>query len=166
MLKQVGEYDVKEKLGEGTFGLVRKVVQRETKKEFAMKMLDKEKMMKEDLAKGLKNEVKLMKLIKHPNVVNLHEVLSSKSKFFLVLELIDGGDLFDYLLKKDYLGEDEARNIFQQIICGIEFCHIRGVSHRDLKPENILITESGLVKISDFGLSSFVEPSSNLDLTL
>lgn len=77
-----------------------------------MKMLDKEKMRSEDLAKGLKNEVKLMKIIKHPNVVNLHEVLSSKSKFFLVLELIDGGDLFDHLMKKEFLDEDEARNIF------------------------------------------------------
>lgn len=113
MLKQVGDYDVKEKLGEGTFGLVRKVVHRETKEQFAMKMLDKEKMRAENLAKGLKNEVKLMKLIKHPNVVNLREVLSSRSKFFLVLELVDGGDLFDHLMKKEYLQEDEARNIFQ-----------------------------------------------------
>jgi pentatricopeptide repeat domain-containing protein 1 len=78
-----------------------------------MKMLDKERIRAENLAKGLKNEVKLMKLIQHPNVVNLHEVLSSKSKFFLVLELIDGGDLYDYIDKKDFLNEDEARVIFQ-----------------------------------------------------
>jgi serine/threonine protein kinase len=112
MLKQVGEYEVKETLGEGAFGVVRKVMHTPSKTEFAMKMLDKEKLRAEDLGKALKNEVKLMKLIQHPNVVHLHEVLSSKSKLFMVLELIRGGDLFDHLVKKDILNEDESRNIF------------------------------------------------------
>jgi 5'-AMP-activated protein kinase catalytic alpha subunit len=98
-----------------------------------------------------------MKMIDHPNVVKLHEVLSSRSKFFIVMEIVPDGDLFSYLEKKDFLPENEARNIFQQIICGLEFCHIRNINHRDLKIENILLDKKGDVKICDFGLSMFSE---------
>jgi 5'-AMP-activated protein kinase catalytic alpha subunit len=78
-----------------------------------MKILDKEKINKEDLALEIRKEVSLMKMIKHPNIVELVEVLSSRSKLFLIIELVDGGDLFDYLDKRDFLSENEARLIFQ-----------------------------------------------------
>lgn len=91
------------------------------------------------MSDAIRKEVMLMKMLKHPNVVSLKEVLSSRSKLFLVLELVDGGDLFDLLDRSDYVQEDLCRSIFQQLICGVEFCHIRGILHRDLKPENILI---------------------------
>ncbi len=94
-------------------------------------------------------------MIKHPNIVKLKEVLASKSKIYLVLELIKGGDLFEVIKEsKDGLEESIARKYFQQIIRGVEYCHRRGISHRDLKPENILMNEEGVIKISDFGLSA------------
>jgi len=105
-----------------------------------------------------------MKMIQHPNIVKLKEVLASNSKIYLVLELIKGGDLFDFIkgiyktdnyAENNGLNEDLSRKYFQQIIRGVEYCHARGISHRDLKPENILINEEGIVKISDFGLSVF-----------
>lgn len=100
-----------------------------------------------------------MEQLQHPNVVRLHSVMSSRAKMFLLMELIDGGDLLEHVVEREKhrLDEDEARKIFQQIICGLEFCHIRGVSHRDLKAENILVMANGQVKISDFGLSVFCD---------
>ena len=103
-----------------------------------------------------------MQMIKHPNIVELLEVLSSYHKVHLIMELIEGGDLFDHLEKKDYLEENEARLIFQQIICGLEYCHMQEVCHRDLKPENILISKDGVVKISDFGMSDFTKTDGQL----
>jgi 5'-AMP-activated protein kinase catalytic alpha subunit len=78
-----------------------------------MKILDKDKINKEDLALEIRKEVSLMKMVKHPNIVELVEVLSSRSKLYLIIELVDGGDLFDYLDKRDILSENEARQIFQ-----------------------------------------------------
>jgi 5'-AMP-activated protein kinase catalytic alpha subunit len=96
-----------------------------------------------------------MKMIKHPNIAKLKEVLASNSKIYLVIELIRGGDLFDKIKEQEGgLEEETARKYFKQIVQGVEYCHIRGISHRDLKPENILMNEEGLIKISDFGLSA------------
>ena len=104
-------------------------------------------------------------MIDHPNVVKLVEVLASHSKIYIVLELIDGGDLFDKIKEKSGgLSEQECQSYFRQLLDGLEYCHDKGVSHRDLKPENILINSSNTLKISgnhihdicaiDFGLSA------------
>lgn len=94
-----------------------------------------------------------MKHINHPNVVKLHEVLSSHSKIYLVLELVTGGELLNKVKEKGTLSEEEARFYFQQIISAVSFCEKQHVAHRDLKLENVLLDEDGKVKISDFGLS-------------
>ncbi|CAN0889429.1 CBL-interacting serine/threonine-protein kinase 9 [Linum grandiflorum] len=96
-----------------------------------------------------------MKLIKHPNVVNIYEVMASRSKIYIVLEFVDGGELFDKIANHGRLREDEARKYLQQIINAVDFCHSRGVYHRDLKPENLLLDSYGVLKVSDFGLSAF-----------
>ncbi|XP_020585437.1 CBL-interacting protein kinase 32-like isoform X2 [Phalaenopsis equestris] len=102
----------------------------------------------------IKREIATMKLIKHPNVVRLHEVMGSKSKIFIVLEYATGGELFDKIVNHGRMKEDEARRYFQQLINAVDFCHSRGVYHRDLKPENLLLDACGNLKVSDFGLSA------------
>ncbi|KAJ0238977.1 CBL-interacting serine/threonine-protein kinase 3 [Hirschfeldia incana] len=94
-----------------------------------------------------------MKLIKHPNVVQLYEVMASKTKIFIILEYVTGGELFDKIIKDGRMKEDRARSYFQQLVHAVDYCHSRGVYHRDLKPENLLLDAYGNLKISDFGLS-------------
>jgi serine/threonine protein kinase len=113
MLKKIGDYNVYETIGQGGFGIVKKIKHSISSKEFAVKILDKKILRQNELGESLKKEIVFMKMIDHPNVVKLHEVLSSRSKFFMVMELIPDGDLFSHLEKKDFLPEDESRNIFQ-----------------------------------------------------
>lgn len=132
---------------------VREAVNVKTKETVAMKSLDKEKIKKESLIDNLKQEISILMMIDHPNVVQLHEVLASKTKIYLVLEYVKGGELWDYIRKKSKLQEEEARFFFRQIIRTLNYCKTKNVAHRDIKPENILI--DGLkIKISDFGLSA------------
>eukprot|EP00741_Cyanophora_paradoxa_P008700 tig00001371_g8422.t1 len=95
-----------------------------------------------------------MKLVRHKHVVGLREVLASRTKIFIVLELVTGGELFDKIVAQGRLDEQTARSYFQQLVSGVEYCHKQGVCHRDLKPENLLLDTDGLLKISDFGLSA------------
>ncbi|KAE8689851.1 hypothetical protein F3Y22_tig00110931pilonHSYRG00187 [Hibiscus syriacus] len=97
-----------------------------------------------------------MRIIKHPKVVQLYQVMASKSKIYFVMGYVRGGELFNKVAKGK-LKEDVARRYFQQLVAATDFCHSRGVYHRDLKPENLLLDENGNLKVSDFGLSSLTE---------
>lgn len=151
---RVGKYDVGRTIGEGTFAKVKFARNSETGEPVAIKILDKEKVLKHKMAEQIKREIATMKLIKHPNVVRLHEVMGSKTKIFIVLEFVTGGELFDKIVNHGRMQEDEARRYFQQLINAVDFCHSRGVYHRDLKPENLLLDAYGNLKVSDFGLSA------------
>lgn len=102
----------------------------------------------------IKREIGTLKLLKHPNIVRLHEVLASKTKIYMVLEYVTGGELFDRIASKGKLTEGQGRKLFQQLIDGVSYCHNKGVFHRDLKLENVLVDAKGNIKISDFGLSA------------
>ena len=106
-----------------------------------------------------------MKALKHKNIVNLRQVLTSSSKLYIVMDLVTGGELFTKILNEGKLEENVARSYFQQLVDGIEYCHRRGVCHRDLKPENLLIDETtGELKITDFGLSAMKGASTTEEL--
>jgi len=105
----------------------------------------------------IKREVSVMRLVRHPNIVRLYEVMASKTKIYFVMEYVKGGELFNRVADKGKLKEEEARKYFQQLISAVDFCHSRGVYHRDLKPENLLLDDNGVVKVSDFGLSALPE---------
>ncbi|KAF5196351.1 Cbl-interacting protein kinase [Thalictrum thalictroides] len=152
--RRVGKYEVGRTIGEGTFAKVRFARNSETGEPVALKILDKEKVLKHKMAEQIRREIATMKLIKHPNVVRLYEVMGSKTKIFIVMEYVTGGELFDKIVNHGRMREDEARRYFQQLINAVDYCHSRGVYHRDLKPENLLLDVCGNLKVSDFGLSA------------
>lgn len=125
----------------------------ETHEKFAIKILDKARIKQENLIDNLRQEIHIMKHIRHPNIVKLFEVLSSHSKIYLVLELVTGGELFDKVKETGPMPESQARSYFQQIISAVSFCECQNIAHRDLKLENVLLDKDGNLKISDFGLS-------------
>lgn len=154
---RVGKYELGRVLGEGTFAKVKFARNIETGQSVAIKILDKEKIFKDNLVDQIKREISTMKLVKHPNIVQLYEIMASKSRIYFVLEYISGGELFNRITSKGRLREDEARKYFQQMINAVDFCHSRGVYHRDLKPENLLLDAHRNLKVSDFGLSALTQ---------
>ena len=151
-----GRYELGRLLGHGTFAKVYHARNVTTGKSVALKVVAKEKVIKGGMEEQIKREISVMKMVKHPNIVELHEVMASKTKIYFAMELVRGGELFAKVAK-GRLREDTARVYFKQLISAVDFCHSRGVYHRDLKPENLLLDEEGNLKITDFGLSAFAE---------
>lgn len=151
-----GRYELGRLLGHGTFAKVYHARNVQTGNSVAMKVIGKEKVMKVGMGEQIKREISVMRMVKHPNIVELHEVMASKSKIYFAMELVRGGELFAKVAK-GRLREDVARVYFKQLISAVDFCHSRGVYHRDLKPENLLLDEEGNLKVTDFGLSAFTD---------
>ena len=131
--KRVGNYELGETLGEGTFGKVRRALHLDSGKSFAIKCLDKQQIEQQNMGAQLKREIAVMKMIRSENIVQFHECLASKSNVYLVLELITGGELFELLVKERRFTEDRARFFFRQLVMGVQCCHKKGIAHRDLK---------------------------------
>lgn len=151
---KVGKYSLYEKLGVGGFGIVRKAINDEDGSIVAIKILDKTELQLHEMTEHVKKEVTLLTMLKHPNIVKGYEVLNSKTKLFLVMEYVDGGDMHTVLSTKIKFSEAEAQRYFRSLIKCLHYCHERGVYHRDLKLENLLLTSSGELKVCDFGLAS------------
>ncbi|KAB5568793.1 hypothetical protein DKX38_002586 [Salix brachista] len=147
-IRKVGKYEVGRTIGEGTFAKVKFAQNTETGESVAMKILDRSTIIKHKMVDQIKREISIMKLVRHPYVVRLHEAWS--------------GELFDKIVHHGRLSEAEARRYFQQLIDGVDYCHSKGVYHRDLKPENLLLDSQGNLKISDFGLSALPEQGVSL----
>ncbi|CAM0958225.1 unnamed protein product [Alopecurus aequalis] len=151
----LGAYELGQTLGEGNFGKVKHARRRATGEHFAVKILDRGRVLSRRGADDrVRREIAALTMLRHPNVVRLHEVAASKTKIYMVLEFVNGGELFDRIAVKKRLSEREGRRIFQQLIDGVSYCHGKGVYHRDLKPDNVLVDRKGNIKISDFGLSA------------
>ncbi|KMT04421.1 hypothetical protein BVRB_8g180970 [Beta vulgaris subsp. vulgaris] len=150
------KYELGRFLGQGTFAKVYYARHIVSGKSVAIKIVDKEKVLRVGMINQIKREISVMRLIKHPNIVQLYEVMASKTKIYFAIEYVKGGELFNKI-SKGRLNEEQSRKYFQQLIGAIDFCHSRGVYHRDLKPENLLLDENGNLKVSDFGLSALCE---------
>ncbi|KAL6661561.1 hypothetical protein ACP70R_000945 [Stipagrostis hirtigluma subsp. patula] len=156
-----GRYELGRVLGHGNFGRVHAARDLRTGRGVAVKVLAKEKVVRAGMMEQIKREIAVMKRVSHPNIVELHEVMATRSKIYLALELVRGGELFARIVRAGRVREDVARRYFRQLISAVDFCHARGVYHRDLKPENLLIDEVGDLKVVDFGLSALADHARN-----
>jgi len=152
-------YALKKELGTGSFGSVCNVTRKVDRLEMAMKKIDKmdKKSNYADLSK-LKNEVDIMRLMDHPNIIKLHDDFADEKKIYLVMELCTGGELFDRIIEAGNFSEAQAASVMKQFLSGLNYMHARSITHRDLKPENLLLkdkspVEKGHLKLIDFGLS-------------
>ena len=160
------DFIIKEKLGEGAFGSVRLGINKQTGEKVAIKILEKSKLNRNIDKIRLQREMEILKKLRHPNIVQLYSVIETERQIFLIMEYIKGQELFQYILLKKKLPEDEACFYFQQIISGIEYLQKLKISHRDIKSENILIEQnSKVIKIIDFGLSNIYGDKDNEILT-
>ncbi|KAK4422336.1 CBL-interacting serine/threonine-protein kinase [Sesamum alatum] len=157
----LGKYEMGRLLGKGAFAKVYYATHLATGESVAIKVIKKDEVIKDQrMMEQIKREIAVMRLVRHPNIVELKEVMATKSKIFFVMEYVRGGALFSKVAR-GRLKEEAARKYFQQLISAVDFCHSRGVFHRDIKPENLLLDENGDLKISDFGLSALYEHRSN-----
>ncbi|GIY27634.1 hypothetical protein CDAR_211661 [Caerostris darwini] len=162
--KIAGLYDLGDTLGRGHFAVVKLAKHVFTGEQVAVKVIDKTRL--DDVSRAhLFQEVRCMKLVQHPNVVRLYDVIDTQTKLYLILELGDGGDMYDYILKHENgVDEETAKKYFRQIVHAISYCHKLHVVHRDLKPENVVFFEKlGMVKLTDFGFSNKFCPGQKLE---
>jgi hypothetical protein len=159
-------YDFQMTLGQGQFGQVKLAVHKKTGQNAAIKIMGKKDIKSIEMYQ-IKKEIEVMKMSKHPNVVKLIDIFESADNFYLVLEYMGGGDLFDYLKARKFrLTEDRAREIILQLIQAVQFLHSFGVVHRDIKLENVMmsdVTDNAVPKLADFGLAKIVGPSEKAD---
>ncbi|PAA64015.1 hypothetical protein BOX15_Mlig019461g2 [Macrostomum lignano] len=153
---KIGHYNLLNTLGIGTFGKVKLGIHELTGHKVAVKIVNRAKIKTLDVASKLRREIENMQSFRHPHIIKLYQVISTPSDIFMVMEYVDGGELFDHIVKNQRLSEPEARRYFQQIISGVDYCHQHMIVHRDLKPENLLLDHNQNVKIADFGLSNIM----------
>ncbi|GAY46198.1 hypothetical protein CUMW_095140 [Citrus unshiu] len=156
----IGKYRLGRTIGVGTFAKVKLGVDTSNDQYVAIKIIDKRMVLETNLK--IQREITTMKLFHHLSIVRIHEVIGSKTKIYIVMEYVSGGQLSDKLSYVKILSEAEARKLFQQLIDAVDYCHNRGVYHRDLKPENLLLDGKGNLKVYDFGLSALQKPGGML----
>ncbi|XP_044480141.1 SNF1-related protein kinase catalytic subunit alpha KIN10-like [Mangifera indica] len=152
----LANYKLGKTLGIGSFGKVKIAEHALTGHKVAIKILNRRKIKNMEMEEKVRREIKILRLFMHPHIIRLYEVIETPNDIYVVMEYVKSGELFDYIVEKGRLQEDEARVFFQQIISGVEYCHRNMVVHRDLKPENLLLDSKCNVKIADFGLSNIM----------
>ncbi|XP_028719675.1 sperm motility kinase X-like [Peromyscus leucopus] len=145
----MNHYKIIKTLGTGNFAQVKLALHLHTEVQVALKTLEKDK----KNASLIANELEIMKILDHPNITKLFHVMETTEHIYMVLEYASGGDLAGRILEVDYMKEGEARHIFAQMVCAINYCHENGIAHRDIKPENILMDAHRNIKLCDFGLA-------------
>ncbi|KAI8811424.1 kinase-like domain-containing protein [Cladochytrium replicatum] len=158
----IGHYEFERNVGEGNFAKVKLACHVLTGEKVAVKIIDKSKLDKAT-AKKLFREVRIMKLLNHPHIVRLYEVIDTTRDLYLIMEYASGGEIFDYLVAHGRMKEKEARRHFRQIVSAVDYCHNMHIIHRDLKAENLLLDDEMNVKIADFGFSNQFNPGQRLN---
>ncbi|XP_009301757.1 calcium/calmodulin-dependent protein kinase type II delta 1 chain isoform X3 [Danio rerio] len=153
------EYQLYEELGKGAFSVVRRCMKISTGQEYAAKIINTKKLSARDHQK-LEREARICRLLKHANIVRLHDSISEEGVHYLVFDLVTGGELFEDIVAREYYSEADASHCIQQILESVNHCHLNGIVHRDLKPENLLLAsklKGAAVKLADFGLAIEVQ---------
>ncbi|KAM4617543.1 serine/threonine-protein kinase MARK2 isoform 3-T4 [Discoglossus pictus] len=158
----IGNYRLLKTIGKGNFAKVKLARHVLTGKEVAVKIIDKTQLNSSSLQK-LFREVRIMKVLNHPNIVKLFEVIETEKTLYLVMEYASGGEVFDYLVAHGRMKEKEARSKFRQIVSAVQYCHQKLIVHRDLKAENLLLDADMNIKIADFGFSNEFTFGNKLD---
>ncbi|KAK8571870.1 hypothetical protein V6N13_047502 [Hibiscus sabdariffa] len=155
----LGKYQLGRLLGRGSFAKVHEATSLEDDNTVvAVKIIDKTKTVDAAMEPRIIREVSAMRRLQHhPNILKIHEVMATKTKIYLIMELAAGGELFAKVLRRGRLSEPAARRYFSQLVSALHFCHQNGVAHRDVKPQNLLLDQNGNLKVSDFGLSALPE---------
>ncbi|OAX43216.1 Pkinase-domain-containing protein [Rhizopogon vinicolor AM-OR11-026] len=162
--KMIGQWKVGRTIGKGSSGRVRIARHSKTGQYAAVKIVSKNVLMNsirelaeptEHVLLSIEREIVIMKLIDHPNIMRLYDVWETSTELYLILEYVEGGELFDYLCNKGRLSTFEALTYFQQIISAIDYCHRLNIAHRDLKPENLLMDQNKNIKVADFGMAAW-----------
>ena len=157
----ISNYELKKDIGEGNFGKVKLGVFKKTGEEFAIKIINKDKI-KQKMKNILFKENEIISKFNHINVVYVFQIIEEDNNIYIIMEYCNKGELFDYIVSHQKLDENEASIFFYQLINGVEYIHKKGVAHRDLKPENLLLSKDNILKIIDFGLSHEYDENSLL----
>ncbi|KAI0923775.1 hypothetical protein AcV5_009234 [Taiwanofungus camphoratus] len=172
--KMIGLWKVGRTIGKGSSGRVRIARHTKTGQYAAVKIVSKNNLLNsrmslrslgdeaERILHSIEREIVIMKLIDHPNIMRLYDVWETSTELYLILEYVEGGELFDYLCNKGKLSSSEALGYFQQIITAVHYCHRFNIAHRDLKPENLLLDRSKNIKVADFGMAAWQGKSNML----
>ncbi|XVF66574.1 hypothetical protein PTKIN_Ptkin10aG0048100 [Pterospermum kingtungense] len=156
------KYQLGRLLGRGSFAKVQEATSLEDNSVVAIKIIDKTKTVDSAMEQSIVREVSTMRRLQHhPNILKIYEVMATKTKIYLVMELASGGELFAKVLRHGRLTEPAARRYFSQLVSALHFCHQNGVAHRDVKPQNLLLDQNGNLKVSDFGLSALPKQINN-----
>lgn len=161
--KKIGKYNFQGTIGEGAFSVVKLVQHSESREYFACKVVPKSRIQTTHLHARFEAEIRINQQLHHPGIVEMYDLLSDDLNYYIIMEFCPNGELFQYIIDKQHLSESEAQPIFRQILETLEYIHSMGISHRDMKPENLLIDKVGHIKISDFGLSRFLDTNGLVD---
>ncbi|KAL6032152.1 hypothetical protein STEG23_025091 [Scotinomys teguina] len=152
------QYAVLKTIGQGGYAKVKLAHHRLTGTLVAVKVLEKQRMW----CSPVISEKDIMRTLDHPNVISLFQLIESEKRTYIIMELVKGQQLYDYIKKSGYLQEDDARRIFRQMLNAMSYCHELGIIHRDLKPDNIMVDGNGHVTVIDFGLGTKVKPGQKI----
>ena len=149
------DYSIKGIIGEGTFSIVKLGINRKTGEKVAIKVLDKKKILSKRDLQRVGREIKILQEISHINLIKIYKIKEDSQNYYIIMEYCENGELFNHIVKKKKLEEKESSYYYFQLINGLDYIHSKKIIHRDLKPENLLIGKKNILKIIDFGLSTF-----------
>ena len=159
--KEIGDYILKQTIGEGSFSKVKLAVHKPSNNTVAIKIISKQNLSKNDRLRT-EREISILSSLNHPHIIHVIEIIQTDSFYYIVMEYCPEGELFSYIVNRKRLSEEEASFLFYQIVNAVEYIHSKSISHRDLKPENILLLSNRSIKVIDFGLSNYFDNKTTL----